>query len=50
MEIRFFSHTRLILSFVHLGTGQEIAEVVRKNIFLENNLLFGNKSIILFSY
>lgn len=44
MKIRFFSQTRLILSFVPVGTGGKIAEVGGKKIFSYANLLFQNKS------
>jgi hypothetical protein len=45
MKIRFFSQTRLILSFVPVGTGGKIAEVGGEKIFSYANLLFLNKSI-----
>ena len=44
MKIRFFSQTRLILSFVPVGTGGKIAEVGGEKIFSYANLLFLNKS------
>ena len=47
MKIRFFAQTRLILSFVPVGTGVKIAEVGGKKIFSYANLLFPNKSITL---
>jgi hypothetical protein len=46
MKIRFFSQTRLILSFVPVGKGGKIAEVGGKKIFSYANLLFPNKSYI----
>jgi hypothetical protein len=45
MKIRFFSQTRLILSFVPVGMGGKIAEVGGEKIFSYANLLFLNKSI-----